>query len=377
MYIILWYRMVTCIQYTYSSYVWLRNWCWHQRSGAQVTLPTQRTIGMKLRNGGWVRGWMCCAAPGMGRLPGGWRVCCPRCLGHGSTPPQDVSWSTYLGWPWEYHSMLVDWEIQTFQDAGRKLWKMVKCLIYCQDVVFDAFFVSSFPPITANACWITEAVQWVLTAGIIEEKRSRDKVCMLLDVIFLCPMTHSSVRQRVLGCLWFSFYLIGSIGRTCRWGVLVVYRMAIQYLLTHHALIWTEKSWEKAQDQQSGTTQVAIALAILCRQFWFVSITNFFFFFRDLFPVRRRCRRCVFTFTTPTPRRNWSDFILDTKIPPPAMEREGELQVRLFAQITTHQNQSSSVRDIGAEGGAWRKGLMGRMWQDMAFEGKDEYSFSL
>lgn len=149
---------------------------------------------------------------------------------HGSTA------RTYqYSWPWGFPQHAGRMGNPNISRCVRKLWKMANCLIYCQNVGFDAFFVSSFPPITANACWITEAVQWVLTAGIIEENRSRDKVCMLLDVIFLCPMTHSSVWQRVLGCLWFSCYLIGSIGRTCRWGVLVVYRMAIQCLLTHHA----------------------------------------------------------------------------------------------------------------------------------------------
>ena len=57
--------------------------------GAQVTLPTQRTIGMKLRNGIW---------PGVDVLRDpGMTMELPICQGHGSTPPQDVSWSTYLG----------------------------------------------------------------------------------------------------------------------------------------------------------------------------------------------------------------------------------------------------------------------------------------
>ena len=83
----------------------------------------------------------------------------------------------------------------------------------------------------------------------------------------------------------------------------------------------------------------------LCRQFWFVSATNFFFC--DLFPVRRRCQRCVFTFNHSHPPEETEVTSYLIQISPTAMFFAGELQVRLFAQITTHQNQSSSVRDIG------------------------------
>lgn len=127
--IILWYRMVTCIHIV-LTFDYGIGACQRLNGSGYITYPADNWHEAQKWLPGTGLDVLC--NPRMGRLPRGWRVCCPRCLGHGSTPPQDVSWSTYLGWrhglhctdlsnivdPEVFHSMLVEWKIQTFQDAS-------------------------------------------------------------------------------------------------------------------------------------------------------------------------------------------------------------------------------------------------------------------
>ena len=92
--IILWYRMVTCIHIV-LTFDYGIGACQRLNGSGYITYPADNWHEAQKWLPGTGLDVLC--NPRMGRLPRGWRVCCPRCLGHGSTPPQDVSWSTYLG----------------------------------------------------------------------------------------------------------------------------------------------------------------------------------------------------------------------------------------------------------------------------------------
>lgn len=105
----------------------------------------------------------------------------------------------------------------------------------------------------------------------------------------------------------------------------------------------------------------------LCRQFWFVSATNFFFC--DLFPVRRRCQRCVFTCNHyhPPEETEVTSYLIQKLSPPPCFSQESFKFVSLL-RLRPTKTRAARSEILGAEGGACCRGLWilwggcGKIW---------------
>lgn len=105
----------------------------------------------------------------------------------------------------------------------------------------------------------------------------------------------------------------------------------------------------------------------LCRQFWFVSATNFFFC--DLFPVRRRCQRCVFTCNHyhPPEETEVTSYLIQKFSPPPCFSQESFKFVSLL-RLRPTKTRAARSEILGAECGACCRGLWilwggcGKIW---------------